>query len=96
MMRGQLWGLGGAGGGASGGLWGQWELTLLPWGSLSSVLPESGIVADIEWEPPGGGTPGDTPSDPPGDPPGDAPGTPADTPGTFYCLKSQPLPQRYL
>ncbi|KAM6360727.1 LOW QUALITY PROTEIN: transcription factor E3-like [Pluvialis apricaria] len=61
--------------------------------SLSSVLPESGIVADIEWEPPGGGTPGDTPSDPPGDPPGDAPRNPADTPGTFYCLKSQPLPQ---
>ncbi|XP_075594843.1 transcription factor E3 [Balearica regulorum gibbericeps] len=60
--------------------------------SLSSVLPESGIVADIEWEPPGGGTPGDPSSDPPGDPPGDTPGTPADAPGTFYCLKSQPLP----
>ncbi|KAM9207959.1 LOW QUALITY PROTEIN: transcription factor E3-like [Leptosomus discolor] len=57
--------------------------------SLSSVLPESGIVADIEWEPPGGGTPGDPSSDPPGDPPADAP---ADPPGTFYCLKSQPLP----
>ncbi|XP_031950786.1 transcription factor E3-like [Corvus moneduloides] len=66
--------------------------------SLSSVLPESGIVADIEWDPPGGGTPGDTPSDaPPGDPvgdphPGDPPETPADPPGPFYCLKSQPLP----
>ncbi|XP_074713708.1 transcription factor E3-like [Strix uralensis] len=60
--------------------------------SLSSVLPESGIVADIEWEPPGGGTPGDPPSDPPGDTPGDTPRTPADAPSTFYCLKSQPLP----
>ncbi|KAM4879979.1 transcription factor E3-like [Sylvia borin] len=61
--------------------------------SLSSVLPESGIVADIEWDPPGGGTPGDTPSDPPGDPhPGDPPGTPPEPPGPFYCLKSQPLP----
>lgn len=54
--------------------------------SLSSVLPESGIVADIEWDTPGG----DPPSDPPADAPGDVP--PSDPPGTFYCLKSQPLP----
>ncbi|XP_077645774.1 transcription factor E3-like [Lonchura striata] len=57
---------------------------------LSSGLPESGIVADIEWDPPGGGTPGEAP---PGDPnPGDPPGTPAEPPGPFYSLKSQPLP----
>ncbi|KAM6289203.1 LOW QUALITY PROTEIN: transcription factor E3-like [Aegotheles albertisi] len=52
---------------------------------LSPVLPESGIVADIEWDPPGD-PPGDLPArDPP-------PGTPPDPPGTFYRLKSQPLP----
>ncbi|XP_057255916.1 transcription factor E3-like [Pezoporus wallicus] len=50
--------------------------------SLSSVLPESGIVADIEWDPPGV----DPPSDPPVAPPS------GDSPSTFYCLKSQPLP----
>ncbi|XP_054033296.1 LOW QUALITY PROTEIN: transcription factor E3-like [Dryobates pubescens] len=53
--------------------------------SLSSLLPESGIVADIEWEPPPGEA---TPEDPPhGDPPLQTPSG-----GTFYSLKSQPLP----
>uniref|UniRef100_A0A8C3BMM6 MiT/TFE transcription factors N-terminal domain-containing protein n=1 Tax=Cairina moschata TaxID=8855 RepID=A0A8C3BMM6_CAIMO len=60
--------------------------------SVSSLLPESGIVADIEWEAAGGGggadsgTPPAEPRPPPGDPP------PAAPPGTFYSLKSQPLP----
>lgn len=48
-------------------------------------------MADIEWDPSGGGgDPGDTPSDPV------ATDDPSDPPhGTFYCLKSQPLPARY-
>ncbi|KAM3654711.1 LOW QUALITY PROTEIN: transcription factor E3-like [Ammospiza maritima maritima] len=61
---------------------------------LSSVLPESGIVADIEWDPPGGAPPVSPGTPPPGgDPnPGDPPGTPPEPPGPFYSLKSQPLP----
>lgn len=54
--------------------------------SVSSVLPESGIVADIEWDPPGGGGGADSGKAAPGEPP------PGDPPGPFYSLKSQPLP----
>lgn len=75
------WGAGG------GGLWEQ------QWGqfvasSVSSVLPESGIVADIDWEPAGGGGGADNGKAAPGEPP------PGEPPGHFYSLKSQPLPHR--
>ncbi|XP_019466740.1 transcription factor E3-like [Meleagris gallopavo] len=53
--------------------------------SVSSVLPESGIVADIEWDPAGGGGGADNGKAAPGEPP------PGDPPGPFYSLKSQPL-----
>ncbi|XP_068780170.1 transcription factor E3 isoform X2 [Struthio camelus] len=62
--------------------------------SVSSPLPESGIVADIEWErgPPGPpGSPPALPGPAPGPGPGPAPG-PGPTPAAFCCLKTQPLP----
>ncbi|XP_068780172.1 transcription factor E3 isoform X4 [Struthio camelus] len=64
--------------------------------SVSSPLPESGIVADIEWErgPPGPpGSPPALPGPAPGPGPGPAPG-PGPTPAAFCCLKTQPLPHR--